>query len=289
MRRVILICAAFFATQVAMAQPQLRPVATIKLAMDDPAFGGLSSLEVSADGLSFYATSDRGSLLHGDIVREGGQMVGVANLALVPILDTKGAPLRGRNSDAEGLAIGADGAVYMSFESNHRIMRQENIAALPEFLPKHPDFRQFGVNSGLEALAVDEAGVIYTIPERSGAVDRAFPVYRLLNGRWDRTWEIPRHEGFLVSGADVFGGYLYVLERDLVGLFGFSSRIRRFEIGATLGEEEILLTTPAGRYDNLEGISIWETGSGEIRALLISDDNFRFFQRNQMVEMVLEP
>ena len=270
------------------AEPVLSTDAVIELAMDAPEFGGFSSLEVADDGFSFMATSDRGMLLRGEIVREAGRMVGVRQLDLTPILDTKGAPLSGLNSDAEGLAIDGAGRIYMSFEANHRIMVQENSTALPVFLPKHPDFRVLINNSGLEALAVGVDGTVFAIPERSGNVTRPFPVYRWLGSEWDRTWEIERRGDFLVTGADVYDGQLYILERDLVGLLGFATRIRRFPVAGTLGSEEVLLTTGARQFDNLEGIAVWETPEGETRILLISDDNFKFFQKSQLVELRLE-
>lgn len=277
----------FFGVVPALAAPLLRPVASVILTMDAEAFGGFSSLEVVGNGMSFTATSDRGWLLQGDILRDNGEMTGVSNMVLTPILDTKGVPLSGLNSDAEGLAIGAGGELYMSFEGNHRIMRQAAVGALPEFVPKHPDFRGLINNSGLEALAVAADGVVFAIPERSGALGRPFPVYRLLENGWDKTWEIPRHGDFLVTGADILGNQLYVLEREL-GVLGFSSRVRRFAIGDDLGPEEILITTRTRQFDNLEGMALWQTDEGEIRALMISDDNFRFFQQSQLVEMVLE-
>jgi len=288
MRQVLTGFLAAFWLSTAHAAPVLTPDSVVPLAMDAPVFGGFSSLEVATDGRSFTATSDRGLLMEGDILRENGRMVGVENLVLSPILDTKGAPLAGLNSDAEGLAIGPDGAIYMSFEGNHRIMRQPVAGALPDFVPKHPDFRSLINNSGLEALAVAEDGVIFAIPERSGAVDRPFPVYRLLDTGWDKAWEIERRGEYLVTGADILNNQLYVLERDLVGIFGFSSRIRRFSIGDGLGPEEVLITTRTRQFDNLEGIALWQSPEGQTRALMISDNNFRFFQQSQLVEMVLE-
>lgn len=270
----------------AMAAPALRLDARIEMQLDDPRFGGFSSLEVAADGMSFMATSDRGTLLRGDILRENGRMVGVENLRLSDILDTKGQPLDGYSTDAEGLAVAADGAVYMSFEGNHRVMRQAGMDALPKFIPKHPDFRTLINNSGLEALAIDAAGVLYAIPERSGALTRPFPVYRFMDGAWRKDWSIRRGEGFLVSGADVFGGQIYVLERKLESLWGYASRIRRFDIGAETGET--LLVSDAGDFDNLEGIALWQPEGAAPRVMLISDDNFIFLQVNQLVEMVLE-
>lgn len=270
----------------AIAGPTLRLDASINMQLNDPRFGGFSSLEVAADGMSFMATSDRGSLLRGDILRENGWMIGVANLRLTDILDTKGVALTRFNVDAEGLAVRDTGEVYMSFEANHRVMVQPTADSLPEFVPKHPDFRTLINNSGLEALAIAADGTLYAIPERSGDLARPFPVYRFSGEDWRKDWSIPRIGDFLVTGADIFAGQLYVLERDLSSLLGFSSRVRRFDIGAQSGE--ILLETSAGVLDNMEGIAVWQPEGGAVRVMLIADDNFLFLQRNQLVELVLE-
>ena len=48
-------------------------------------------------------------------------------------------------------------------------------------------------------------------------------------------------------------------------------------------DDEILLETRPLQYDNLEGISVWHDGT-DIRVTLISDDNFIFLQRTEIVE-----
>ena len=94
---------------------------------------------------------------------------------------------------------------------------------------------------------------------------------------------------FLPVGAD-FGpdGALYLLERDFTG-FGFRSRVRRFDITgpARGGAGEILLQSRARQFDNLEGLSVWRDEAGRIRLTMVSDDNFLFVQRTELVEYVL--
>ena len=51
--------------------------------------------------------------------------------------------------------------------------------------------------------------------------------------------------------------------------------------------ETTLLTTPAGRFGNLEGMSLWRDGSGRLRATLVSDNNFWPVMRTQLVEFAL--
>ena len=71
-----------------------------------------------------------------------------------------------------------------------------------------------------------------------------------------------------------------MLERDFLGI-GFRSRVRRFDL--TGGNEQVLLETRLRAHDNLEGISVWQDEQG-LRMTLISDDNFRAFQRTEIVE-----
>ena len=146
-------------------------------------------------------------------------------------------------------------------------------------------------NSALEALAIDAQGVLYAVPERSGRLDRPFPVWRRKQGEWDSKLRISRSNGFLVVGAD-FGpdGRLYVLERFFNGVSAFATRVRSFEVSEeALSDEQVLLTTTVGTHDNLEGISVWQNEAGNIRVTMISDDNFRFLQRTEFVEYRLIP
>lgn len=264
----------------------LEPAGRIDWRVDLDHFGGFSGIEAFPDG-RFLAISDRGHFFEGVLTRKDGRLAGVTMTGNTPILDTKGNPVDKRNTDAEGLAIGPDG-IYVSFESNHRIMLHTTTTSAATFLPKHPDFRTLQFNSGLEALAIDAGGAIYTIPERSGQTDRPFPLYRY-GGAWDKTLSIPRRGAFLVAGAD-FGpdGRFYLLERDFTWLGGFTTRIRRFTInGDTLGNEEVLLQTTKGALDNMEGISVWQDDTGQTRLTMISDDNFNLLQRTIIVEYLV--
>mgnify|MGYP002634128825 CR=1 FL=1 len=103
---------------------------------------------------------------------------------------------------------------------------------------------------------------------------------------WDQPFSIPRRGPFLVVGADIGpDGKFYLLERHLSGIFGFQTRIRRFALtGEALSDENVLLETPTGKHDNLEGIAVWRDAAGDIRITMISDDNFRSFQKTEFVE-----
>ena len=248
--------------------------------------GGFSAIETEADGLGFITVSDRARMIDGRFERDAeGRITGIDIARSEPLRSGREGIMTAHLADSEGLTIGADGRRWISFEGKARV-RSETGPDGPEVLPRPEAFPHMQFNSALEALAVDEAGALYTIPERSGRIDKPFPVYRWKDGQWTIPFSLPRRDNFLVTGAD-FGpdGRLYLLERDFAGI-GFRSRVRRFAPDGT--GEEVLLETGVGVHDNLEGISVWRDDLGRIRLTMVSDDNFRFFQRTEFVEYALD-
>ncbi|TNF20051.1 MAG: esterase-like activity of phytase family protein [Rhodobacteraceae bacterium] len=270
------------------APDRARHVQSFTWTMDAPGFGGFSAIDFTESGEGFVAISDRGYVVEGRVRREGGRITGIESTRPEAIRNTRGRPMTGKaRGDSEGLAIGADGRRYVSFEGDHRVWVYPTPGRAIA-LPRHPDFAGLQNNSGLEALAIDARGWLYTLPERSGQMTRPFPVYRYRDGTWDQPFDIPRIGGFQPVGADIGpDGMFYLLEREFSG-FGFRSRVRRFALSPTgLGPGEVLFTSRLGMHDNLEGLAVSRTPSGEIRLTMISDDNFRVFQRTEIVEYLL--
>lgn len=264
-----------------------RHVQSFTWTNSDPAFGGFSGIELGPDGQSFTSISDRGHIVSGKLVRRNGRIERIESGKLKALRDTDGKPQsRKYHKDSEGLALRADGRLFVSYEGFHRVWAYLNMERAA-WLPRHPDFKRMQNNSSLEALAIDHRGWLYTLPERSGQLTRPFPVYRYRNGKWDQRLSIPREGGFLAVGAD-FGpdGRFYLLEREFTGL-GFRTRVRRFKLGNRgFDGGETLFETRVGKHDNLEGIAVTSAPSG-IRLTMISDDNFRFFQRTEIVEYIV--
>jgi len=262
-------------------------VGSFRWSSDAENFGGFSGIELSADGSEFWAISDAGLLVRGQLSRdENGAVTGVSPFRPSLLRSRKGAPLVGVEDDAEGLAVAPDGRMFVSFEGIHRVARYDDEDVPSVVLPAHPDFKDLQNNSALETLAIDAAGSLFTLPERSGVLTRPFPIYRYRDGVWEQPFSLPRRPPFLPVGGD-FGpdGKFYLLERHLSGIFGFQSRVRRFEFGENgVLSEETLLETSVGRHDNLEGIAVWQDKAGDIRLTMISDDNFRAFQRSEFVD-----
>lgn len=286
----LIFLAALVSGSIAQAQT-LEFVSRLDWRMADERFGGISSLELSQDGSNFVATGDKGIIAEGRLIRVRGQLRGIENVRLSPLRDSKGAPLRTWRTDAEGLAIALSGEIFVSFEGLQKVSAYDSIDGAARDLPQHRLFPGLQRNSSLEALAIDEAGRLYTMPERSGDLNRPFDIYRFSGGRWERRYKLQRSDGFLPVGAD-FGpdGRLYILERSFNGLSGFATRVRSFEVGgADLQDEKVLLRTLPGTHDNLEGLAVWATEAGNLRVTMISDNNFSIFQRTEFVEYRLVP
>lgn len=262
-------------------------VGAFALRMDDPNFGGLSAIELADDGLSFLALSDRGAWTRGQITRDSeGRIMAVDARPMRFLRGRFEAPLEAGRNDSEGLAVAADGTVFVSFENVARVLRYDSIDGPAQNLITPREFGRMQRNSALEALAIGPDGTLYTLPERSGELERPFPVWRYRDGVWDQPFDLRRDGGYLAVGAD-FGpdGRLYLLERELHGLAGFSSRVRSFAISDTeLSDERTDLETQPGQHDNLEGISVWRGPDGAIWVTMLADDNFNFFQSTEIVE-----
>ncbi len=256
--------------------------------MSEDWFGGFSGAEVSADGSQIILVTDRAYLVKAKLIREGRRLRGLRLTDVRKLTHDNGAELTGPFGDAEGLAIDGKGQAFVSFERAHRVMRLSVKEGRTSALGPQQAFAGLQNNSGLEALAIDGNGALYTLPERSGAMARPFPLYVFRNGGWDVAARLPRRGPFLPVGADFDDqGRFYLLERAATPL-GFRSRVRRFSLKHPgLGEVTLWQTGP-GRFDNLEAISIWRAAEGTLRATLISDDNFLSIQRTQIVELDLQ-
>ena len=224
----------------------------------DEDFGGWSGLEVSPDGERFTTLGDRGSIGSGRLTRT-----------------------------ADRTLTGAAGFTHNRL-GDARIWTYADADGPAAWMPRTPGYGSLQNNSGLEALAIDAQGRLYTLPERSGSLYAPFPVWRYSGGDdWDEVARLRRDGLWMPVGAD-FGpeGQFYLLERSFNG-FGFASRIRRFPADFSDTGGEILYESSRLTHGNLEGLAIWRDGSGTLRAVMMTDNNFRPYQRSEIVEVTL--
>jgi len=248
-------------------------------------FGGLSGVEISSDGKMLSAVSDRGRFIEAEMIRENGVLIDLRIVHSVALRNEKGKILNRPFTDSEGLAIAPEGNAFVSFEGQHRVVQLDRANGITTTLSTALGIRFAEENAGLEALAMRSDGVLFALPEATA--DGTLPLLKFTNEEWSVDTHLPAEGPFLPVGADFDDqDRLYLLERTLTPL-GFRSQIRRFTFRASGMEIETLLVTHPARYDNLEGISVWQDASSRTMLTLISDDNFLPFQRSQIVEFAV--
>lgn len=266
------------------ADPVLLRETELIWRINAPWFGGFSGIEVQDHGTTLRLITDKGRMIDARMQREDGKLTAITNISWRKLRYINGIGVKGPFTDSEGLAITPDGRIFVTFENKHRLTEVDPATGVMTQQPTHPDFGSFTKNSGLEALAVHPDGRLFALPERSGNRAAPFNLYTFDGSAWQITGQLARRGPFLPVGADFdANGMLYLLERAATPL-GFRSRIRRFDPDQSSQGDITLLTTGPARFDNLEGISVWQDATGQTRLTLISDDNFLAIQRTQIVE-----
>ena len=264
-------------------------------------FGGLSALRVAADGARFIALSDKGHWFRGRILYEGIRPVGIAEAETAPVLGPDGQPVTARGwYDTEALAEDG-GTLYVGIERVHQILRfnygKDGLLARGQPIALPPGIRALPSNKGIEGLVfvpkgLPLAGTLIAVSERG--LDKAGNITAfLIGGPSPGTFTIRRSASFDISDAALLpGGDLLVLERKFSWTGGLSVRIRRIALGAVrpnaLVDGPVLFEADLGyELDNMEGLSVHRSASGEVVLTLISDDNFSFLQRTLLLQFTL--
>ncbi|MEM9575545.1 MAG: esterase-like activity of phytase family protein [Pseudomonadota bacterium] len=251
--------------------------------------GGLSGLDLTADGQTFHAVTDRGQRATGRLIRDDGRLVSLEITDHQPLTDRFGEVRKFPFTDAEGVALDESGKVFVSFEHAHRVLLYDRWDAAARWPSYTRAWRALSNNKGLEALAVAPDGTLYAIPEEINLGAWEALVYRKRRGEgWTQAFTLPVDSEFAPVGAD-FGpdGRFYVLERGFFP-FGFFSRVRSMTV-SDQGFADIVTVLHTGLFDhgNLEGLAVWRDEVQDIRLTMVSDDNFYPFMRGQIVEYVL--
>lgn len=258
----------------------------LELYADHEGFGGFSGLEIAQGQL--VAVSDTGWWLHADLP-DLPESIDFPTASFVAMRDDDGARLEKQGGDAEGLAQRPDGFA-VSFERDHRIMTAPHSGAFDKLITDRR-FEQFGTNKGMEALTLVANGNMLAIGEDQD--DGFFSMLLIAADGTVRSATLPALSRHNVTGADLGpDGRLYLLLRDYTPLLGVSVMIQRYALkdgGFPDPDSAELLArfeSDTG-IDNMEGISVWQDTNSKTRVTLISDDNYRSFQRTILVDLEL--
>ncbi len=251
---------------------------------------GLSALWMAPDGGRLIALSDRSFALSAQVGRDAeGRIARITVEGRWPLSAPRKPGAQEVQIDTEGIALGRNGAIFVSTEGPAHILRMDGLAEPARRVASPPGFARLDPNGALEALAIGPDGTLYTLPETPEVGTTGFPVYRRAGREWSVLATLPAQGGMAPVGADVGpDGRLYILYRDFSPLRGFASLLQRHTIGReTVGAAETLLHTGFGQLGNLEGISVWRAADGGLIAAMVSDDNGLFLLEAELIEMHL--
>jgi hypothetical protein len=266
-----------------------------------PAFGGISAIHVEPDGNHFIAITDRGSWLRGRIVYREGKPAGIADAEMAPILGADGKPLAARGwYDVESLTE-RDGMLYIGIERVEQIVRfdyrRDGLRARGQPIAVPPEFKTFAFNKSLECLATAPQGspmgsALIAVTERSLDKDGNLRSF-ILDRDVVTPFSVKRTDDFDVSDCTILpSGDLLLLERRFSPARGIAMRIRRIplaEIKANaVADGRSMIEADLGyQVDNMEGIAVHQTASGETIVTIVSDDNFSVIQRNLLLQFAI--
>jgi hypothetical protein len=265
--------------------------------------GGWSDVAVSADGGEILSVSDDGYWLRARLSYDAnGDLAGLGAADIAPMLDMQGRRIRGREGDAEGLALeragDLHGPVAVSFERDVRVWRydlSQGLDARPTNVPIGGWVKALHTNQQLEAVTLLKPDTLLTFAEAKvnpgedipGAMEAYpnaghAPVTRLLS--------VVPHDPFdITSVANAPDGGIYLLERRFSLLGGLGMELRyvgpgEIHEGARLNGEVLAnLSFQDANIDNMEGLAVRRGPKGETLLYMISDDNDSPLQRTLLL------
>jgi len=271
---------------------KLRYRGGLALSADEPHFGGLSGLIVSADGSELTAISDMGYRLQARLGYDrAGDLASVSDVRMGPLLAPDGARSTGKlRGDAESMAPDGRGGFLVGFEQDHRLWRYPTLAGRPSPVEAPAGLADAPANGGLEALARLDDGRILALTEEL-AVPGGTRGWVGAPGRW-QTLTLAVDGGFAATAAAVLpGGDVLVLQRRFPPVGARVLRIDAAAIkpGAILRGDELARLEGTDTVDNMEGIAARRGANGETLIYLLSDDNFSPLQQTLLMMFELTP
>lgn len=256
---------------------ELRPLQSLDWSEEDGEFGGFSGLVMADAGKTLWAASDTGTLWRAEVERGAdGRMTAIRAVWHDRFLDNKGQKVSGFTEDAEALAPGPDGGLFVAYESYARVTGLYPPDMKPEALHDFDRFKDLWNNQSFEGLARLPDGRLMAVIETRDEAAGGYPTFIGKKGVWEPGPILRTAPDFGASDATMDDeGRLWLMERRLTWLGQFEVRIST--CGLVLkgpADCSAVLTVRAGTLGNMEGMSVWRDAEGRQIMTLISDNNF---------------
>lgn len=269
----------------------LRYIEGWHLTSDRRQFGGYSSLWV--DGETVVAISDMGHRLRFRLSSSGS--VSQAEFADLPALPAPPS-VRGAG-DAESLAVGPGGDIWVGFEGQNAVLRYARDFAGLVSAARPPAMRKWSANSGPEGMVRLDGGRFVMFAEGM-AVGPSTHAALLFPGDPTNPQNTPFQFGYRppkgfvpTDAAQLPDGRILVLHRHFAMLEGFAAALaivdpRQIAPGAVVDGELVAMLRPPLNIDNMEGLSVTREG-GRTIVWMISDDNQMPMERTLLLKFEL--
>lgn len=279
---------------------RLRYRGGVELSSSNILFGGLSGLDVTADGKKLIAMSDNGRWVSATLLYDKhSNLTGATDGVMKPIKRARGYTRPGNWRDAESIARDGAGGYFVSFERQHRIWHyrtppKDPFDAVPVPLPGPKDIEDQPNNGGIEGLVRLCDRRLFAISEQAAADEDAVKAWVFDGKRW-KNLRYSTTEDFQPTGAAVLPNCnVIVVERSFSISRGVRCRIvvipaKDVRPDATVRGEEVARFAPPVTVDNMEGIAARKGDNGEPIVYLVSDNNFSPLQRTILLMFELMP
>ncbi len=265
-------------------------------------FGGFSGLELSADGQKMLAISDRGYWLKADIDYKNGRLVALKNTQMTPILNSRGKKFPMWQADSEGLAKRNKSLddVVISVERNQAIYRFKfdenglNTKARATEWSILDNSHNIPGNRGLEGITSlptnhKYRGWLLATAEKKLNKNGNHTAW-LIKADKNLSLNIKRSGDFDITDVNYLpNGDIVILERAINILSGAQMQIRQIcgrdiKPNALVDGKKLITANWFYAVDNMEGLAVHKSPTGETILTIISDDNFHFLQRTLMLQ-----
>ncbi|HAT35155.1 MAG TPA: hypothetical protein DCS82_05525 [Rhodospirillaceae bacterium] len=266
------------------------------LSSKDPRFGGISSIQITADGKSLWAIGDRGTWMRFSLEHSRGILrnVSLEHIGLLSMLANE--QRKDFTVDAESSDFLDHKTLLVGFERINRLLAYKftnhGIAGFPKLYKGPPGLKTAPRLGGPESLAKLCDGRLFILTEKGEFEGGARIGWLGTEKRWTAFGYRPR-KGYHPTGVTVLPDCRLMLTERRFRFAHYSWRIALLNPAnlrpdsVITGRRVALFQHPAVT-DNFEAIAARRGSNGETLVYVMSDDNFSIFQQTYLLQFALK-